>query len=407
MADEWTKAVTAEGPTAEFISEVTVGAPIPGPGDRGGRGRSVALAVLIGVMVAAGAWVALPGRSGAPSAPIPLPAYGEAIPRQDLDLATGGTLPDVDLRLMVLGLQPGFSASDPDLLSIGPDGSTTGRLGAEVWWGQRLGGHPGAEDGLISSSVGSLVVASGGRVVARDVDLVEPISDLGPGISALPGPSGDTVWIVTSAGRSLRLVTVPGGLELSERPIELGRPLTAGPEGIVAAPPGAGEPFAIWQPNRVAAPHRPLAGSEGGSLLGLGGGRIVIAVEDELLVYAIAPLTGAGAAIEPSHTLPVTFAGVVESEVSPDGRHLAVGRLTEITEPDVIDIVDITTGDLVRTLRPALGLSFSWIDEGRLTHIVPADGQFQLVVASVDGGESQTLLQSGDLNWFHRFVRVG
>lgn len=407
MAEEWTRTVSEDGPAAEFISEVTRGAPPVHDPDPRRSGPPAAVWLLIVGLVAAGAWVAGPGRSGAPPAPLDLPAYGEAIPRQDVDLAVGEVLTDSDVRLMVFGLQPGFTASDPDVLSVGPDGTAQDLLGAEVWWGERFGGHPGAENGLVTSGVGSLVVASGGRAVARDVDLAEPLADLGRGIAVLRGPSDDTVWIVTSAGRSLRLVTLPGGLELSTRPIDLGRPLASGPEGLVMAPSGSGEPFRLWQPHRVGAPHRALAGSEGGSLLGLGGGRVVIAADDRLLVYAVGPLTGADPAIEPVDSVPLTFAGVVESELSPDGRHLAIGRLTEIYEPDVIDIVDVDTGAVVQTISPTLGLSFGWIDEQRLGHVTPRDGGFHLVATAIDGGDPQTLLRSADLNWFHHFVPVG
>ncbi|MEL6984688.1 MAG: hypothetical protein AAFO29_19835, partial [Actinomycetota bacterium] len=243
MTDDPMTPVDHDGPVAEFITEVTTGAPI-GPFERRRRtGRNLALGALIGAMAVAGAWVALPGRSGAPSAPIPLPAYGEALPRQELDLTVGEALPDEDLRLVVFGLQPGFSPSDPELLSIGPDGVDRGQLGSEVWWGVQFGEQPGIQRGLVVAAAGSMVVTSGGRVVAQDVGLVDPAIDLGPGISVLPGASADTVWVVTSAGRRVRLVTVPSGMEVVNEPIERGRPLAGGPIGLVLAPEVVGQPF--------------------------------------------------------------------------------------------------------------------------------------------------------------------
>jgi hypothetical protein len=244
-------------------------------------------------------------------------------------------------------------------------------------------------------------------VVARSVDLAGEAVDLGPGISVLPGASADTVWVVTSAGRRVRLVTVPSGMDVVDEPIERGRPLAGGPEGLVLAPRSPGEPFEVWQPHRIGAPVHVLAGSEGGALLGLGGDRVVIAVDDRLLVYEIDPSLGDSPAIEASTEALFVSDSVVESALSPDGRHLAVGRLTTITEPDVVEIIAVGSGEVVRTLRPALGLSFSWIDADRLAYVTPGGGRFRLVAAPVDGGEATILLESADLDWFHQFVPIG
>lgn len=367
--------------------------------------------MLLVAMAGAGFWVAGPGRSGAPQA-VPLPAYGEALPWRPIDVEQLETLPDGDLRLIVLGLQPGFSASDAEVLSIGPHDGVRGRLGASLWLNLRLDRDPGTFDQPMVAAAGSLVVASEGRVVARSLRLDDEPRDLGPGISLLPGPRPGTVLALTSAGRSLRLLDVASGDELDRFDVERGRPLVAGPAGIVQGASAFGAPLTVWQPDRIDRPWRELAGSEGALLLGLGDDRVALAIDDDVVVYPIEPFAGpaTGPAIEPelvvSDVLGELGGSLVRSELSPDGRHLAVGALTGITDPDRVVIVDLDRGEVRSVVEPALGLGFGWIDDARLAHIVPGGGAFTLTVSGLDGEPGPELIRAGDLNWWHRFVRV-
>ncbi|MEL6985780.1 MAG: hypothetical protein AAFO29_25350, partial [Actinomycetota bacterium] len=150
-----------------------------------------------------------------------------------------------------------------------------------------------------------------------------------------------------------------------------------------------------------------LAGSEGGVLLGLGGDRVSIAVDERMRTYQIDPSLGDEPEIEPVGDTPFVSDGVVQSALSPDGRHLAVGRLTTITEPDLVDVVAVDSGEVLHTFGPALGLSFSWIDDDRLAYVAPDGGRFNLVAVPFDGGDGSVLLEAGDLDWFHQFVPIG
>ncbi len=262
---------------------------------------------------------------------------------------------------------------------------------------EALRSQPGdIRDYLLSTPAG-LVITSAGIASLHDPvnGTSEPFAE---GIAALPGSDPETFWLFTSAERSVHLVEV-GGDEgpVVSAPFDLesvGRPLGSTGDGLVVRLDGAGTPgdLAVWRPDAslVTLPETAEV-----AYLGAGGETVVLARDGMLeIIDAADPEPGVRrVATEPLDR-------VHRAVVSPDGRRLAVSILTDLTEANRIDVIDLDDGRRLSRISPAIELFFRWADTGTLVYMEPDLPAFELVAREVTSGEDRRLARFDDLTWW-------
>ncbi len=261
---------------------------------------------------------------------------------------------------------------------------------------ETLRSQPGdVRDYLLATPAGLVITSAG---VASLHDPVTGSSRVfADGIATLPGPDPRTFWLFTSAERSVHRVelSVDGTPVLSEPfPLDVvGRPLASTGDGLVVRLSGDGRPgdLGVWWPDRKPIT---LIDSAEAVFLGAGGGTVALLRGDELEVIA---------ADEPEEAVRFSIDDVERihrSTVSPDGRLLAVSILTDLTEANRIEILELETGRRVERISPAIELFFRWADTGTLVFMEPDLPAFELVARDVATGEDRRLARFDDLTWW-------
>ncbi len=332
-----------------------------------------------------------------------LPRYGEEPAATDLDYEiTAGFDPAID-RLYLLSIPIGRSAFDPELISLGQNEPVERRLGSQSWNG--IGApslqSPGEDRHPLTIASDGVAIVTLDGVLFQEGSLAEQPRNLGPGIAVLSGPDADSVWILGTAERTARLVNVTDStLDITANQFDIsdvGRPLASASDGLVFTPRGSPDRDNFyWTPD---SDPEPFVGSAGAEFLGADGDTVVYGTADSMLVYDTnSP--------DEARTVPLPIESPLASSVSPGGDLIALSLITPLTDPNIVVIVDLSTGEVVSEIKSALQYQYRWSGPDTLLYLLPEWPAFRLVERDTVDGTDRNLLRFPSLDWWYNVDRT-
>ncbi len=289
----------------------------------------------------------------------------------------GGLAPDDRFYLVPIPTSD-FSAFEANVLSVGADEFQGRELGFRMFSGGgasvRL--NPGVDRHPLITTNQGLVIVGVGEIYLQDADLLRPAESVGEGIGALPGPNPNSIWILGTAERTVELYDLSNRRSVTTYSLEgKGRPLSAVDTGLVLADRqlSPGNDFLFWDPIHGLIE---LEGTDDVEFYGANGSTVVFGTATELVVFDVGglnvnrrqeldngKLTG--------RRLASDLEGVWGSSLSPDGSLLAATVLTPLTEPNIIKLIDVETGEVRNTIQNALEFQYRWSGPDTLVYMRP------------------------------------
>ncbi len=271
-----------------------------------------------------------------------------------------------------------FSAFEANVLSVGSDEFQGRELGFRMFSGGgasvRL--NPGVDRHPLITTNKGLVIVGVGEIYLQDADLLRPAESLGEGIGALPGPNPNSIWILGTAERTVELYDLSNRRSVTTYSLEgKGRPLSAVDTGLVLADRqlSPGNDFLFWDPLLGLIE---LDGTDDVEFYGANGSVVVFGTESELVIFDVGgldmnrrqeldngKLTG--------RRVDSDLGDVWGSSLSPDGSLLAATVLTPLTEPNIIKLIDVETGEVRNTIQNALEFQYRWSGPDTLVYMRP------------------------------------
>ncbi len=256
--------------------------------------------------------------------------------------------------------------------------------------------HAGEIRAYILTLEHGVLFTNRGRVSHQQVLTGAEPTDLGRGFSFFRGPDTSSAWILGSAERSARLVSISETGEVVElRQLDLGdlgRPVDAVGDrlilGLLGTDPDNG--FGVSAPDGYA----PITETQGLTYLGAGADVVVFGDGDELLLKSLSDPT------RPGRRVTVSSPSLHRTRVSPDGRLLVASVVTDLTEPNRLVIFDLETGQELDRVSSAVEIAFRWSSPTSVVYLRPDWPEVDLVEREIDTGIDRNLVHFDDLSWW-------
>lgn len=367
--------------------------------------RSVALIAIV-ALVAVGAWLAIgpeddegPDLASTSTAPRAEARSPGAEVGTDLGFSLLGSAGSAgrSLSFVRLPLRRGLSAVVSPLHTL-VDGEASAReLEIQI---DSLGQlstfypDPGERREYLLATQGGTVLTSIGQAEYLPFDVDAAGVPLGEGFAALPGPDAETVWLLTSAERSARLVELSSGDEVLSVDLDAeGRPLDAAGSGLIVSTLDAPDAdFSFWTPTEGS---RPFVGTNGAVYVGAADRVAVFASGSEFLIADLDDPAN------PPRRVPNREPAIYRTSVSPDGRLLAASVVTGITEPNRIVIIDLADGSETHRIASSIEALFQWSSPTRLIYLRPDWPAMDIAERDIVAGIDLNLVRLDDLTWWY------